>query len=282
MYRFHLTFGLALAALALAACQSRTQPTAVPTQPPPTDTAVVNPTNPVTVPTVTPLPPHTPTPAPPTATSTPLPTATPTVPPTPDPNEGVGDVVYQDNLDGTGGWLWTFDDDAASFGLSPEEKQLNATAKRSGTWRFSSSPDTVKVGDQQIRVSAHTNVCAEADEYALLFRGTVDAEGIYTFYAFKMRCNGMARLELLQGNNVTVIVDWTSSTAIKPSAGADNTVTVWAHKDQMRFYVNDQYLFSAQDATLAEGFYGFLLYDRTNGNMSVSWKRLEVRAVKLP
>jgi hypothetical protein len=50
----------------------------------------------------------------------------------------------------------------------------------------------------------------------------------------------------------------------------------------MRFYVNDQYLFSAQDATLAEGFYGFLLYDRTNGNMSASWKGLEARAVQLP
>jgi hypothetical protein len=282
MYRFHLTFGLALAALALAACQSRTQPTAAPTQPLPADTAAVTPTNPVILPTVTPLPPHTPTPAPPTATSTLLPTATPTVPPTPDPNEGVGDVVFADRLDGTGGWFWTFEDDAASFGVSSDEKQLNSTAKQSGTWRFNSSPDTVTVGDQQIRVSVHTNVCAEADEYALLFRGAVDADFNYSFYVFKLRCNGTARLELLEGNNVTVLVDWTPSTAIKPGPDTDNTLLVWANKDQMRFYVNDQYLFSAQDATLAEGFYGFFLYDRTNGNMSVSWKGLEARAVKLP
>jgi len=279
MSRFRLTLGLALAGLALAACRAQTQPAAVPTQPIPTNTAVVNPTTPVIIPTVTPPPTNAPEP---TATLPPAPTATPAVPPTPDPNEGVSDVVFKDNLDGTGGWYWTFEDDAASFRVSLEEKQLNATAKQNGTWRFTISPDTVKVGDQQIRVSAHTNVCADADEYALLFRGSVDPEGIYTFYAFKLRCDGAARLEILKGDDVTVIVDWTSSPAIRPGAGADNTVTVWAHKDQMRFYVNDQYLFSAQEATLAEGFYGFLLYDRTNGNMSVSWKGLEAKAVILP
>ena len=279
MYRFRLTLGLALAGLALAACRAQTQPPAVPTQPIPTNTAVVSPTTPVIIPTVTPPPTNAPEP---TATLTPAPTTAPAIPPTPDPNEGVGDVTFKDNLDGTGGWYWTFEDDAASFRVSLEEKQLNATAKQNGTWRFTISPDTVKVGDQQIRVSAHTNVCADADEYALLFRGALAPEGLYTFYAFKLRCDGAARLEILKGSDVTVIVDWTSSPAIKPGAGADNTVTVWAHKDQMRFYVNDQYLFSAQEATLAEGFYGFLLYDRTNGNMSVSWKGLEAKAVILP
>ncbi len=279
MSHFRLALGLALAGLALAACRAQTQPASVPTQPIPTNTAVVNPTTPVIIPTVT----LQPTDAPePTATLPPAPTATPAIPPTPDPNEGVGDVVFRDNLDGTGGWYWTFEDDAASFRASLEEGQLNGTARQSGTWRFTISPDTVKVGDQQIRVSAHTNVCADADEYALLFRGAVDPEGNYTFYTFKLRCNGAARLEILKGSDVTVIVDWTSSPAIKPGAGADNTVTVWAHKDQMRFYVNDQYLFSAQEATLAEGFYGFLLYDRTNGNMSVSWQGLEAKAVTLP
>jgi hypothetical protein len=132
-------------------------------------------------------------------------------------------------------------------------------------------------------VSAHTNVCADADEYALLFRGNYDAEtDAYRFYVFKLRCGGAARLELMEGNDVTALVDWTASPVIKSGANADNAITIWANKDQMRFYVNDQYLFSAQDAMLADGFYGFLLYDRTNGTMSVSWKGLEARAVTTP
>ena len=282
MFRFRLMLGLALVALALAACRGQATPTAAPTQAQPTDTAVANPTSPV-VPTAT-VPPstNTATPAPPTTTPTLAPTATPTLPATPDPNEGVGDVVFRDALDGTGNWYWTFEDDAASFGVSTEQKQLNAVAKQSGTWRFSIGPDTVRVGDQQVRVIAHTNVCADADAYALMFRGNVDADSNYSFYVFKLRCNGSARLELLQGANVTVVADWTASPAIRPGPNADNALLVWAAKDQMRFYVNDQYLFSAQDATLTEGFYGFYLYDQTNGNMSVSWKNLEARAVTVP
>ena len=287
MRTFRLTFTLALAGLALAACGQQATPTPfiLPTQVPPTETEVaVVPTEPVVVtPTTTAEPTNTATPAPPTATATPLTPPTATVPPTPDPNEGVGDVVFHDALDGTGNWYWTFDDDAASFGVSIEQKQLNTVAKQSGTWRFVISNDTVKVGNQQIRVNAHTNVCADADEYALLFRGNLDAAtSAYNFYVFKLRCDGSARVELMQGTNVTVLVDWTASPAIKSGANADNAITVWANKDQMRFYVNDQYLFSAQDATLAAGFYGFFLFDHTNANMSVSWKGLEAKAITLP
>lgn len=282
MSRFRLIWSLALAALALAACRAQETPTTAPTQVPPTETAVANPPSPVGPTASAPAATNTATPEPPTVTPTTAPSATPTVPATPDPNEGVGDVVYRDALDGTGNWFWTFEDDTASFGVSTDQKQLNTVAKQSGSWRFTIGPDSVRVGNEQIRVSAHTNVCAEADEYALLFRGNVGADDIYNFYLFKLRCNGAARLELLQGNNVTVLVDWTASPAIKPGPGADNALIVWAAQDQMRFYVNDEYLFSAQDATLTEGFYGFYLYDQTNGNMSVSWKNLEARTVTAP
>lgn len=286
MRTFRLTFALALAGLALAACGRQATPTpfVLPTQPLPTETAApVVPTDNVSVPTIAAQPTHTATPAAPTSTPTPLTPPTATVPPTPDPNEGVGDIVFNDALDGTGNWYWSFEDDAASFGVSGEQKQLNTVAKQSGTWRFTISNDTVKVGNQQIRVNAHTNVCADADQYAFLFRGTTDPEtNAYSFYAFKLRCDGSARLELMQGNNVTALVDWTASPAIKPGANADNAITIWANKDQMRFYINDQYVFSAQDTTLTAGFYGFLVYDRTNANMSVSWKGLEARAVTTP
>jgi hypothetical protein len=272
-----------MAVLLLAACGTPTTEAPSPL-PPPTETLVVVPTNtaPPVAPTATPPPANTPTPEPPTATPTLAATATATVPPTPDPNEGVGDVIYSDALAGTGGWNWTFDDEAASFGISREQGQLNTIAKKSNTWRFVISPDTLRFGDQQIQVNVRTNVCAEKDEYALLFRGSVDAEGNYSFYAFKLRCDGSARLDLLRGQDTFVIADWTKSEAIKSGAEADNALTVWAGKDQLRFYVNDQYVVSATDNRLTTGFYGFYLNDRTNGNMSVSWKNLEVRAVAAP
>src|SRR5262245_33113812 len=98
MRTLRLTFTLALAGLALAACGRQVTPTPfiLPTEVPPTETAVaVVPTEPVA--TLTPLPPtNTPTPVTPTATATPPTPPTATVPPTPDPNEGVGNVVFHD------------------------------------------------------------------------------------------------------------------------------------------------------------------------------------------
>jgi len=274
---------LTTGALMLAACGSVSQ-TIVATLPPATiaPTEAASPTPQIVAPTVTPLP-ASPTPEPPTATPTEAATATPTIPPTPDPNQGVGDVVYSDKLNGASGWSWTFEDDAVKFGISREQSRLNGVAKRSGTWRFTISDDSVRVGDQQVRVTARAEVCAENDEYALLFRGRVDAATTaYSYYAFKLRCGGAARLERLDGPNTTVIVNWTTSPAIRAGAGQENTLLVWANKGEMRFYVNDQYLFSAQDTALAEGFYGFYLQDRTNGNMAVSWQNLEARSVRVP
>jgi hypothetical protein len=191
--------------------------------------------------------------------------------------------VYQDALDGSGRWFWSYEDDAVRFLASPQEKQLTGVAKRSNTWRFSTSPDTLKIGNQQLRVSARANVCADRDEYAVLFRGGVAADTqAYSFYAFKLRCDGQARVERLQGTESVILTDWTASPAILAGAGQENALTVWAGADEMRFYVNGQYLFTTRDTVLAEGFYGFLLYDRTNGNMSVSWKQLEVREVATP
>jgi len=279
-----LSLAVGLAAL-LAACRTTatTEPIVIlPTQAPATPT--VQPTVGISVPTVTPQPVNTSTPEPAAATPTLAPTGTPTAPPTPDPNEGVGDVIYSDKLDGTGGWLWTYEDDAAKFGVAPAEKQLNSIAKRNGTWRFTISNDVINVGNQQLRVTARPTVCAEQDQYALLFRGRVldEAASLYSYYAFKLRCDGSARLEKLEGPDTVVIVNWVQSSAIQTGVNVENTLMVWANKDQMRFYVNDQFLFEAVDGSLAEGFYGFYLFDRTNGNMAVSWKNLEARAINLP
>jgi len=263
--------------LVLAACQSAT-PTA---ELLPTATTVVLPT--VTIaPSLTPPPANTPTSEPPTATPLPAETATPTVPATPDPNERVGEVVYADPLDGTGNWYWTFEDDTAHFKVSLENKQLEAMAKQSGSWRYTISNDTLKVSDQQLRVTARVETCGDTDEYALLFRGQVDAQNTSSFYVFKLRCNGAARAELMQGTRITTLAEWTTSPAIKAGAKAENVLTVWAYKGELRFYVNDEYLFSAQETTLTEGFYGFFLMDKTNGNMMVKWSGLEARGIKAP
>ena len=210
----------------------------------------------------------------------PTPTTGTPVAATPDPNEAVGDIVYQDPLDGTGTWFWTFADDTAVFGIDAQTQQLKGTMLKAGAgWRFTVSPDTLRIGNQQVRVTVHPNTCADNDEYGLMFRGSVDAEFNYSMYLFTVRCSGQARFLLIRGTETTVLADWTAAPALHPGAPADNTLLVWMAGDEFRFYANDQYLFTARDSALTDGFYGLYMYDRTAGGETIYYEDLIARAV---
>jgi len=264
--------------LFLTACQLGVQTTAAPpiTAPPPTA---------ITLASDTPLPVFTVTSAPPTLTLAPPPlTATPApqVTATPDPNLGVGDVVYEDKLDGSSGWRWGFVEEGVVT-FSTAGGQLDAVMLQPNVGpRFTVSPDTAKVGDQQVRVTARANLCYRLDEYGLMFRGRLDSNNNYQTYVFKLNCDRAARVEILQSEGAQVLVDWTTSPAFVGGAPAENMLVIWMAKDQFHFYVNDRYLFSLQDAALAEGFYGFYIRDRTNGGESVSFSNLTAKEVKMP
>ena len=212
-------------------------------------------------------------------TATTAPTTAPAATTTPDPNEAVGDVIYQDKLDGTGGWFWTYADDVSNFGVA--DGKLKAVMKTADSgWRYTISPDTLQFGSQQVSLNAHTASCGPSDEYGLMLRLQPDASNSgYDGYSFKLRCSGQASFEMITGIERKTLVDWTNSSAIKTGAPADNTLLVWAAGSEFRFYVNGQYLFSATDSTLSAGFYGIYLYDRTAGGETVTFDTLTAKAV---
>ena len=262
------------------ATQSGAAPTATlpaPTLAPPTETAAPSetPTGTAETPTATT-----------TATATisatapaTLASATPAVTATPDPNEAVGDVVYQDKLDGNGGWFWTFSDDVADFGVV--DGKLKGTMKKANSgWRFTISPDTAQLGSQQVSLNAHTVSCKDNDEYGLMLRLKADpSKTTFDGDLFKLRCSGAASFQVISGTQTSTIVDWTASPAIKTGAPADNTLLVWAAGSEFRCYVNGQYLFTANDSTLASGFYGIYIYDRSAGGETVTYDTLVAKAV---
>ncbi len=300
-------FALFLAALALAACSARATQTPVNTQPAPTGLGQAATPTPIGLgqaelgqavtgpaPTATAAAP-TATAAAPTPTPTKLgqaelgqaetvvaltePAPTEAAPATPDPNEGLGDVVYADPLDGSSGWNWGYSDEAVTFGI--ENGQLKGTMLTSAEWwRFSLGPDDLNAGNQQVRVTARPVACDGDDAYGLIFRGGEREAGGYDLYVFKLRCDGAARFEAVLNGQTTVLVDWTNAPAIQIGAGAENTLVAWMNGGEFRFYVNEQYLFSAQDDTLAAGYYGFYLLDQRAGGLTVTFDDLLAREVK--
>lgn len=217
----------------------------------------------------------TPTPEPP-----PTITATPTVPATPDPDLGVGAEVYTDQFDGTSGWNWTYSDDVVDFGAKDGELKV-ATKQGNNTWRFVIRSD-ITIGDQLLRVTANTTACPGNDEYGVMFRAKFDDSQVIHSYIFKLNCTGGARLERLDDTDSTALKDWEIYPAIKPGAPAENAIMVWMAKDQFHFYVNDQYLFSLTDSSLAEGFYGFYAQSHSNGGGVLSFDDMNVKEVALP
>lgn len=235
------------------------QPTSMPT------TAIAN--------TATPLASATPEPSATCCTPSPEPQGTAT----PDPNLGVGDSLYEDNFDGQSGWNWSPPPDGIVV-WNIESNQLNAVMQTNFGARWNIRPD-FSAGDQQIRVTAKTNLCYERDEYGLMFRGN---ELGTSAYVFKLNCGGGARVELIQDFQHSPLTEWTTNSAIVAGAPAENTLMVWMAQDQFHFYVNDNYIFSLKNSTFAEGVYGFYLRDRTNGGESISFSQLVAKEVKLP
>lgn len=268
--------GLTLLLGLTTACAPTPLTLAPPTDTPPAATATPVPPSatPVFPATLTPLP-LSPTP-PPTATPTDTP-GTPSAAVTPDPNLNVGAVLWEEDFDGASGWNWTFSDEAAAFSLA--DHALNAVMKRSDLgWRIAVGPE-VRAGDQQIRLTVRTNLCYPNDEYGLFFRGQPDARGRLNGYVFKVNCAGQARLERLQDNGQTVLLDWTPMAVLQTGAPAENTLLVWAAQEQLNVYANDRFVGGATDKTFREGVFGLFLRDRTNGGLSVSFTRLAVREV---
>lgn len=253
-----------------AAC-ARVSPTATPLPPTSTPTIIVVPTLPpaTLVPTLA----ASPTPLPPTSVFTPEPTP----PPTPDPNLGVGEVVYEDNFDGAN-WGWFYTDNIATFSLA--NGRLNAVGKVANSWRMTSGPTDLQLTDQQIRVTAYANLCYTTDEYGVAFRYNPDAN---TGYVFKFSCEGRARLEKVEGQQQPgVVVEWQAYPPIVAGAPAENALLIWAAGDQFHFYANDKYLFSATDKTFTSGSIAFYIRDRNAGGASVSFAGLAIKSVTAP
>ncbi|MGH2523494.1 MAG: hypothetical protein ACRDH2_13400, partial [Anaerolineales bacterium] len=140
----------------------------------------------------------------------------------------------------------------------------------------------LRTGDNQIRVVAQPASCSDGDEFGIFFRGALSDEGKFAGYLFKLNCTSQAGVDLMQDSTSRALLDWTDSPAVRPGAGAQNTLMVWMARNEFRFYVNDQYLASVKNATQTEGDFGFYLWKRGEGEARVAFDDLAIRAVTPP
>jgi hypothetical protein len=101
----------------------------------------------------------------------------------------------------------------------------------------------------------------------------------FTYYRFVISCDGRAKVVRVSHTGSRVIVPWESFAAIPSFAPSESRLAVWAVGEDIRFFINDQYLFSIRDPVLGEGTLG--VFVRTSGEtaISVNFSDLVIRGV---
>jgi hypothetical protein len=266
-----LSFSLALAAIFAAACTPDAPRTAgaasgteTPTQ---TLTPIVEATQPLA---------DTPTATivwfPPTNTPTPFPTRE--VQPTPDMHPEVGPVLYEDAFEDE--TLWSLparpDGRASFFGgeltlamqPSPSRVQLVSLRQEPALTNF------------YAEITAKTSMCRDLDEYGFLIRATSSQD----YFRFSLSCNGQARVERLLGGQASSPQPWVYAAGVPPGAPGITRLGVWAKGREMRFFINDEYLFTVSDPSLPSGTLGVFARSTGENALTVHFSDLVVYSLE--
>jgi hypothetical protein len=120
--------------------------------------------------------------------------------------------------------------------------------------------------------STEVNLCRSDDEYGLILRAASSSD----YYRFVLDCNGTARVERLLRGVLSLPVAPVANGAIPSGAPSVSRIAVWAQGEDVRFYVNDQYLFSLRDRALGGGSIGFFVRTREDSVISVNFSQLDI------
>lgn len=234
--------------------------------------------------TPTELPPEaTPSPVPPTNTPTPTvvwfpPTSTPTLFPTPivTPTQEVslplGEILLSDDFDDSEMWTLSKSSQAsAALGVN----ELSLALHQPDGYLYSLRREPV-LSDFYLEVTASPNLCRGEDEYGLLLRVSPSLD----FYRFSLSCNGQARLDKYFNGVASSPQPWVMSGAIPPGAPSRSRLAVWAKGKELRFFVNQEQLFTIQDPSLSSGTLGVFARSGGENDLTVSFSDLVVRKVK--
>ncbi|MBW8009890.1 MAG: hypothetical protein FVQ83_01435 [Chloroflexi bacterium] len=206
---------------------------------------------------------------PPTSTPTVFPS--PVITPTEDLRPGQGETLLQDDFDSGEAWSLVTNGNSS---VSIINNHLTLALSEPGSFLFSTRNEPV-FADFYIEINAKPSLCVGADEYGLLVRVSSSLE----YYRFSLSCDGRARLDRFFDGQISSVVPWISHGVITPGALSTSRLAVWANGDQMRFFVNDQFLFSARDTVLYTGTLGVFVRTAGETPVTVSFTDMVVRQI---
>jgi hypothetical protein len=258
-----LTRGIILWAVLLGAVLSACAGPLAGIAPEPTDTSTPTAT-------LTPIPSATIVWFPPTRTHTPQPTPAQQAQPTPEPRPNLGNVVLQDSfIDKTSWQSGVMQGGTAAYGNNSLSLVIPDAAATLLSLHRGSLPD-----NYYLEITVTANLCRGKDSYGLIFRSD---GGISSGYRWIFTCDGNMRVERWRPAEAAVVQDW----LYFGEGGAPLVIRLglWLFRDDMRFFVNDTYLFSAHDPLLTGAQIGVFTKSTGQNALSVSFSNLVVRSI---
>lgn len=213
---------------------------------------------------------------PPTSTPTPFPTLV--VSPTPDYHPDLGAVILTDDF--SSGDAWTLERlPSGSIALGKNELTIAIVTEKAYVYTIRAEP---VLDDFYMEITASPTLCRGDDEYGLLIRFNSPAD----FYRFSLSCDGRTRLDKVINGQASSPQPWMPSGAIPPGAPSISRLAVWAKGKEMRFFINDTFLFSVSDSMikssespLGKGKIGLFARSASDMAVTINFSDLTIRQI---
>jgi hypothetical protein len=229
---------------------------------------------PTPLPTLTPTSTFTPTATiawfPPTRTATTFPTVERT--PTPDLRAGIGEPMFSDDFSSGAAWALAASNSGSA---TVANGHLTLAVTDPGVYLFTTRQQPV-LSDFYAETTANAALCSGADEYGMLVRVASAAD----FYRFTLTCDGRAKVDRIFRGQPSTMADYVRSGLIPATVPGTVKLGVWAGGDELRFFVDDYYLFSVRDTVLYSGTVGFFVRSQGQTAVTVRFSDMQVYEVE--
>ena len=206
---------------------------------------------------------------PPTSTATPFPILE--LSSTPDLRPDLGATILKDDFTETAQWSLVESESATS---AITNNHLTLTLRQPKSYLLTNR-STPFLGNFYAEVTASPQLCRGQDEYGVLVRVT----SANSYYRFSLSCDGRAKVERLVNGVAGSMAPWTFHGLIPQTAPSSVRLGVWASGQEVRFFIEDNFLFSVQDTVFFQGGLGLFVRTAEEHAITVTFSELLVREI---
>jgi hypothetical protein len=204
--------------------------------------------------------------------ATTTPTIFPTVAPMPtaELRPGLADLLVDDQFEDASAWMTSSGENTS---VVVDRGRITLTARPK--FLVYSLRDQPVMTDFYMEINARLNLCHAGDVYGLIFRATSNLD----YYRFAVNCNGQVRAERVHNGQMVPLHDWQSSGDAPAGAPGEVKLGVWASGEELRFFLNDRYQFTARDPLFPYGSSGVYILAGNATDETVSFSNLKLTMV---